>query len=49
MRRAWLQQLDEAAQRALDHLDPLDDPPRELIRDLEAFRERIVAELAADR
>jgi hypothetical protein len=47
-RRAWLHKLDEAAQRALDDLRPLDDPlQRDLISDLEAFKERIAAELAA--
>jgi len=46
--RAWLETLDQAAERALVDLRALDDPSQQgLIRDLEAFRERIAAKLAA--
>lgn len=46
--RAWLEQLDQAAQRALETIRALDDPSQEsLIKDLEAFRERLAARLAA--
>lgn len=43
----WLRRLGEAARAAADQLRALDDPPlhRALIDDLDAFRDRIVAEL----
>jgi hypothetical protein len=46
--RAWLERLDQAAEQALDDLRALDDPSQQtLITNLEAFRERIAAKLAA--
>ena len=46
--RAWLEKLDDAAQRALEDLRRLDDPSRDgLVSGLEAFRERIAAQQAA--
>lgn len=47
-RRAWLEKLDAAAQRALVEVRSLDDPlQRPLVEDLEALRERLGRELAA--
>jgi predicted trehalose synthase len=48
-REAWIRRVAAAAGSAAEHLRKLDDPfARELLSDLDALQQRLVAELHAD-